>query len=1428
MNRNERRSPEGRNNNHGSSISDIQENEETDDDFQTATEDTAAHLDHRPSQGRTNNPHHTQPHLQPPRDHHNRPPVDDDNTGAHNSYSNGNPGPSGGGTGRHEKDLQKQTSPKIPLRLSTSLGSSAFHILDNPGSAVLPKMPVTFNNGSASSSFVDTMTQQLSIHVEQPVGSMSISPSSRDVVLAARKGLFIIDLENPYEPPRVLHHLTKWEVADVQWNPHFSRENWIASTSNQKALIWNLSHSAPRAVELILHAHNRAISDINWSPFHPDLLATCSVDTFVHLWDLRTPKKPVNSFCAWTAAATVVKFNRKDEFTLASAHDTKVEVWDTRKGSSPFISIQAHKQKINGIDWSRKHRNHIVTCSLDKMVKFWDIDDSTKPQNEITTKSPVWRARHTPFGHGILTMPQRTETALSLWNRDHSAEPVYKFEGHTDTVKEFVWRVREVGDNNDQRLFQLVTWSKDQHLRLWPISESMLEAMDHRSTTPVDIAPYPTTHDNLSFRDPAPMNIAATPSRAIPTLRVLAGNRLSTMTPFRTSMSSRTIGPVGTQGGFYRERKAPSPLVWMQGVRLVKPSGDLELPDRASPQTVATEIAAVGKKFQNVKFEKVNVAGRTCTISLNSLRSNEGVSFLRVNISFPQFYPKQAPPSFEIQKSGMLSMATRARIAASLEHIAASHASRGLPCLEAIIRCLLGEDKRDEVMDKGLDESDEDDTIVNPLRKSRGRDNGAADKKDQQIPFPCLCGAVFATNGKLVTFFSKLRTPHASSSSLPTSGRSSTLIKTPYTYTHPRTYASMGEYKAFSRLPSGAEGLAGTVSSFVADTDDQDDLWLAPNLFSKNKQPKQELVRVTRKPKDQQPVFFKPLPQSRSTLYLKDITHLLPVSPRLAAVYTLNGDNVSEICEQNALQAKHLKRMDLYKIWKLAALILTLSVPMDPVTFELNKTEISKMNSQTHPDKLLDLMNRSNHARQRRDSGMAFIPGLEDTFYQKVRWGTHPLGRKLVDVLFSYLERHGDIQMLALLSCVFKDPFRNTIAVTGITPPQATYRPHESPMSDAPDYFNSRQAAHTTRSLRGMPLNTTPMSVEQSSTRPRTPAATRISPYLNRVSPTTAAFGTSYSSSLKRTPSRFYPGGATSPLTTPSSLREVHSENNGALVPLVPVTSNAYASANGNAYGNGPQDGNNSSGGSGVVLPPYTHNKRDSYHSLQSTSPTLYNSKLGAMHRRQSSASPSPLVDSKLERFTVRGNGFKMTRMNTSLFDAEETPMNIPLLDPAKELQHNTWRLLYAEMMYSWGLFEARTELLKFLTFKHQPNYRVKDDQSPLERLLGIEKRGPQIYNKCFECEKRLNPNYRCDFCKRMRVGIKCTICHISVRGRTSVCLKCAHGGHTEHLWEWFVQEENTVCPTGCGCECLVNFGGWAGGLAIQPIHKQLLPPESL
>lgn len=52
-----------------------------------------------------------------------------------------------------------------------------------------------------------------------------------------------------------------------------------------------------------------------------------------------------------------------------------------------------------------------------------------------------------PFGEGVLTLPQRSDHALSIWGREKvekgdTAEPVARFEGAREGVKEFVWRTR--------------------------------------------------------------------------------------------------------------------------------------------------------------------------------------------------------------------------------------------------------------------------------------------------------------------------------------------------------------------------------------------------------------------------------------------------------------------------------------------------------------------------------------------------------------------------------------------------------------------------------------------------------------------------------------------------------------------------------------------------------------------------------------------------------------------------------------------------------------------------------------------------------------------------------------------------------------------------------------------------------------------------
>lgn len=134
-----------------------------------------------------------------------------------------------------------------------------------------------------------------------------------------------------------------------------------------------------------------------------------------------------------------------------------------------------------------------MTCSLDTTIKAWDTarspnsDDLHEPLYTIHTAYPIWRARNLPFGKGVLSLPQRGETALEMWTPQDLNEPVERFEGHADVVKEFVWRKGGQGRSFDRlelRLtdsavddseFQLITWSKDRTLRFWPLDPDVMQ-----------------------------------------------------------------------------------------------------------------------------------------------------------------------------------------------------------------------------------------------------------------------------------------------------------------------------------------------------------------------------------------------------------------------------------------------------------------------------------------------------------------------------------------------------------------------------------------------------------------------------------------------------------------------------------------------------------------------------------------------------------------------------------------------------------------------------------------------------------------------------------------------------------------------------------------------------------------------------------------
>ncbi|KZS98011.1 hypothetical protein SISNIDRAFT_481877 [Sistotremastrum niveocremeum HHB9708] len=362
------------------------------------------------------------------------------------------------------------------------------------------------------------ITVDMREHVHDATSNMSISPTNRDVVLAARNGLFIIDLESPNAVPRHLPQGGTWNVADVQWNPHISHWEYVVSTSNEKLLIWNLSLGGNTAIQTVLHKHYRAITDVNWHTHEPNVIASTGLDSWVWLWDIRVNAKPTMGLCAFNPGATQVKWNRHDPNVLASSHLNTVVLWDRRKGTVPLKTFRAHSAKIYGIDWgTMQNPSSLVTCSLDNSIKLWDTQsvirsdtEDPTPINVINTSYPVWRARNTPFGKGVLALPQRSETTLEMWswdliNQSPDAPPVAQFAGHKDIVKEYVWRV--IGfDNGDPQEYQLITWTKDRMLRLWPIQRETIKGVSsesQRNSSPVRSKRKPTSaiYRPASFRD---------------------------------------------------------------------------------------------------------------------------------------------------------------------------------------------------------------------------------------------------------------------------------------------------------------------------------------------------------------------------------------------------------------------------------------------------------------------------------------------------------------------------------------------------------------------------------------------------------------------------------------------------------------------------------------------------------------------------------------------------------------------------------------------------------------------------------------------------------------------------------------------------------------------------------------------------------------
>ncbi|KAG7278151.1 hypothetical protein CRUP_019461 [Coryphaenoides rupestris] len=300
--------------------------------------------------------------------------------------------------------------------------------------------------------------------------AMSVDCLGHHAVLSGRRFLYIVNLESPSEPPPKIGRQSKWDVGTVQWNPHKSQSCVFAASSNQRVDLYTWKDGCGD-VHASLQGHTRVISDLDWSWFEPEYLVSSSVDTYIYIWDTRDTRKPMVALSA-VAGASQVKWNKRNQHLLASSHDGDVRIWDRRKPNTAVEYVAAHLSKIHGLDWHPDNEFILATSSQDNSVKFWDYRQPRKCLNILSCQVPVWKARYTPFSHGLVTVmvPQlRRENSLLLWSTLELNSPVHAFVGHDDVVLEFQWRPQKEGSKD----CQLVTWSRDQTLRIWRVDPQL-------------------------------------------------------------------------------------------------------------------------------------------------------------------------------------------------------------------------------------------------------------------------------------------------------------------------------------------------------------------------------------------------------------------------------------------------------------------------------------------------------------------------------------------------------------------------------------------------------------------------------------------------------------------------------------------------------------------------------------------------------------------------------------------------------------------------------------------------------------------------------------------------------------------------------------------------------------------------------------------
>uniref|UniRef100_A0A3B4B9T9 Coronin n=1 Tax=Periophthalmus magnuspinnatus TaxID=409849 RepID=A0A3B4B9T9_9GOBI len=184
--------------------------------------------------------------------------------------------------------------------------------------------------------------------------------------------------------PKVCGH--QGNVLDIKWNPFF--ENIIASCSEDTSVrIWEIPEGGLRrnmnAALLELYGHSRRVGLIEWHPTSSGILFSAGYDYKILIWNLELGE-PVKMIDCHSDVVLSMSFNTDGSLLATSCKDRKLRVIEPRSGRV-LQEANCKNHRVNRVVFLGNMKRLLTTGFSrwnTRQIALWDQEDLSMPMVE--------------------------------------------------------------------------------------------------------------------------------------------------------------------------------------------------------------------------------------------------------------------------------------------------------------------------------------------------------------------------------------------------------------------------------------------------------------------------------------------------------------------------------------------------------------------------------------------------------------------------------------------------------------------------------------------------------------------------------------------------------------------------------------------------------------------------------------------------------------------------------------------------------------------------------------------------------------------------------------------------------------------------------------------------------------------------------------